>query len=201
MTRMDATWKFSQGRLLSGGPDQNSVFSRRGGFTLMELCTVILIISILLVLIMPAIGLYRGRSERLNCTTNLRSLYVAVSGYTTDNQKWPQIKTYRQHQLQAEAWHAVLKPYGIDWINWVCPSVQRQAGAPDFKDPKKHRLDYFATPFDDKPRTPWRWATQPWFIERGDVHGNGNLMIFRDGSIEDMRSAGRRVSMQGGTLD
>ena len=180
---------------------QKPRFSQRAGFTVMELATVIVVLSILLVLFLPAIGLYRGRSERLNCTTNLRSLYVAASQYTTDNLHWPQIATHREHRPQAEAWHATLRPYGLDWINWACPTVQRQAGNPDFKDPKNHRVDYFATPFDDKPRTPWRWATQPWFIERGDVHGRGNLMVFRDGSIEDMRSVARRVSMQGGTLD
>jgi type II secretory pathway pseudopilin PulG len=167
----------------------------------MELLTVIVIIAILAVLITPAIGLYRGRSERLGCTTNLRSLYVAVSSYTTDNQHWPQIKNSGDKKAKTEAWYETLKPYGISWVNWVCPSVQRQANNPDFTDPKHHRLDYFATPFDDKPRTPYRWATQPWFIERGDVHGSGNLMVFRDGSIEDMKSVARRVSMQGGTLD
>jgi len=180
----------------SGG----SYIPRPSGFTLMELATVIVIISILAVLILPAIGLYRGRSERVGCSTNLHSLYIAVSTYTTENQHWPQIFK-PDKKAKAQEWHAALKPYGIDWINWVCPTVQRIGGNPDVTKEESHRLDYFATPFDDKARTPWRWATQPWFIERGDVHGNGNLMIFRDGSIEDLHSVGRRLSMQGGTLD
>ena len=172
------------------------------GMTLLELMTVIIIIAILGVLIMPAVGLYRGRSERLACTTNLRSLCVATSSYVVDNQKWPQIRVRDDHRQQAEEWYAALKPYGIGWSNWVCPSVQRQAGPLDFEEKPKHRrLDYFATPFDDHPRTPWRWPTQPWFIERGDVHGNGNLMVFCDGSVQDMRDVGRRASMHGGTLN
>ena len=28
-------------------------------------------------------------------------------------------------------------------------------------------------------------SRQPWFIETGDVHGNGNLIIFTDGSIAE----------------
>ncbi len=31
--------------------------------------------------------------------------------------------------------------------------------------------------------TPHKWPRQPWFIETGDVHGNGNLIIYTDGSI------------------
>lgn len=168
------------------------------GFTLLELLTVVIIISILAVLILPAIGLYRGRSERLGCISNMKSLYVAASNYTTDNQKWPQVPlTKSGSKEQATTWHSILERYGIAWANWVCPSIQRIAGYPDMNDPEKQRIDYFATPFDDHPRTPWRWNTQPWFVERGDMHGNGNLCIFSDGSIEDLRSIGRRASMVG----
>jgi prepilin-type N-terminal cleavage/methylation domain-containing protein len=168
------------------------------GFTLLELLTVIVVISIMAVMILPAIGFYRGRSERLACSSNLKSLYVAASNFTTDNQAWPQIPlTKSGSQEQARAWHAALERYGISWNNWVCPSIQRAAGHPDMTRPEKQRIDYFATPFDNKPRTPWRWLTQPWFIERGDMHGNGNLVIFPDGTIEDLRSVGRRASMVG----
>jgi prepilin-type N-terminal cleavage/methylation domain-containing protein len=170
----------------------------RAGFTLLELFTVVVIISILAVLLLPAIGLYRGRSERLGCVTNLKSLYVAASSYTTDNQHWPQIPlTKSGSREQAVAWHGTLQRYGIGWESWLCPSIQRQAGQPDMTKPEKQRIDYFATPFDDKPRTPWRWLTQPWFIERGDMHGNGNLIIFCDGTIEELYSVGRRASMVG----
>ena len=37
--------------------------------------------------------------------------------------------------------------------------------------------------FDDKPTTPHKWPRQPWFIETANVHGNGNLIIFTDGSV------------------
>jgi prepilin-type N-terminal cleavage/methylation domain-containing protein len=175
---------------------------RAGAFTLMEMMTVLVIIALLMVLFLPLMGNFRGRAERLACTTNLRSLQSAAANYTIDNQHWPQIPMkLKETEAYAEAWHAALKPYNIDWTNWVCPSVQRNANHPDLSKKKNQRLDYFATPFDNHPRTPWRWATQPWFIERGDVHGAGNLMVFRDGTIEDLHTVSRRVSMQGGTLD
>jgi hypothetical protein len=43
-------------------------------------------------------------------------------------------------------------------------------------------------PFDDKPMTPHQWPRQPWFVENANVHGNGQLIIFTDGSIADLLS-------------
>ena len=43
-------------------------------------------------------------------------------------------------------------------------------------------------PFDDKPMTPYQWPRQPWFVESADVHGQGQLIIFTDGSISDMKT-------------
>jgi hypothetical protein len=42
--------------------------------------------------------------------------------------------------------------------------------------------------FDDKPTTPHQWPRQPWFAEVGDGHGHGNLIIFTDGSIGDLKT-------------
>src|SRR5262245_4539541 len=81
----------------------------RAGFTLLELLTVVIIIAILSVLVLPAIGLYRARTERLGCVTNMKGLYVAAANYTTDNQHWPQIPlTKSGSKEQARAWHAAL---------------------------------------------------------------------------------------------
>jgi hypothetical protein len=62
-------------------------------------------------------------------------------------------------------------------------------GNPDYLKPENTRIDYIPMPFDDKPTTPHQWPRQPWFVEAGDVHGHGNLIIFTDGSIGDLSSA------------
>lgn len=43
-------------------------------------------------------------------------------------------------------------------------------------------------PFDDKPTTSHQWPRQPWFVENVDIHGNGNLIVFTDGSIDDLKT-------------
>jgi hypothetical protein len=59
---------------------------------------------------------------------------------------------------------------------------------PDYLKPENARVDYVATPFDDKPTTPDQWPRQPWFAEVGDVHGHGKLIIFTDGGITDLKT-------------
>ena len=81
-----------------------------------------------------------------------------------------------------------MKPFGPSEKSWICPTIQNLMQNPDYAKSENVRVDYIATPFDDKPTTPHQWPPQPWFIETGDVHGHGNLIIFTDGSITDLRT-------------
>jgi prepilin-type N-terminal cleavage/methylation domain-containing protein len=169
-------------------------FRSRAGFTLLEVATVIVIITILFVMLVPAFDKYRERAERLGCTTNLRSLYTAASGYLVDNSHWPQIRnTETNDEEYADEWNKALSKYGIGPTNWLCPSVQRKSAFPDVTKKEHIRIDYFATPFDDHPSTPHKWPNQPWFIERADMHGTGHLILFPDGAIVDYRQAVKRA--------
>lgn len=88
----------------------------------------------------------------------------------------------------ATQWIAALTPYGITNKTWICPTIQNLLGNPDYYSAGNARVDYTAMPFDDKPMTPHQWPRQPWFVENGDVHGHGNLIIFTDGSVSDLKS-------------
>ena len=157
-------------------------------FTLLELTTVILVISILILLIIPVVGQVKRRLEKTRCIANLRGLHVATSSYLQDHHSWPQIPVaYDQDQATlATAWIAALNPYGLIQINWICPTIQENLSAPDLSDPNNIRIDYTAFPFGSKPQDPFRYSTQPWYIENADVHGNGNLLIFPDGHSAEL---------------
>jgi hypothetical protein len=43
-------------------------------------------------------------------------------------------------------------------------------------------------PFDSKPFSPSKYPSQPWFAERGNVHGTGNLVVLGNGSVTDLQS-------------
>lgn len=148
------------------------------------------IISILVVLMLPVIAKLRARAQRLQCMGNLRSLHIAAEQYIQDNNQWPQITGAADPKSTAYAqkWIAALAPYKLTAKTWICPTVENALGNPDYATPGSERVDYFAMPFDDKPMTPHQWPHQPWFVENANVHGNGQLIIFTDGSIADLLS-------------
>jgi prepilin-type N-terminal cleavage/methylation domain-containing protein len=162
---------------------------RRGnssGFTLLEILTVVIIIVILTTMIIPVVRGVQSKAGRMGCASNLKSLYVAASAYIVDHQQWPQIAEKVSSDRYSERWMEALRPYGVSPINWRCPAVERQLGNPLKRDPKDKRIDYFASPFGPQQRAAYQWSTQPWFIERSDAHGNGNLMIFPDGAVKPL---------------
>lgn len=160
-----------------------------GGFTLLELMTVMVVIAILITMLLPAAERLKGRAERMNCASNLGALYIAASAYIQDHGHWPQVPSSLirgSPRLYANTWIEKFAPYKISRVNWICPTIQRVSGEPDYRVSKNHRIDYLATPFDDHYSTPYRWATQPWFVERGNVHGRGNQLIYSSGKVESL---------------
>ena len=162
---------------------------RAAAFTLLELLIALVIVGILMTLLMPVYGHMRERAQKVQCMANLRGLYVGTETYLQRNGSWPQIflKNYGSPPDYANAWVAALAPFGIERSTWICPTIQELLHNPDYKNSASARLDYISTGFDDKPTSPHQWPRQPWFIESGDVHGNGNLIIFTDGSIAETK--------------
>jgi len=164
----------------------------RAAFSLLELTIVIGVIAILAALSLPVIGGIRSRAQRLQCMGNLRSLHVAAEQYVQDNNQWPQIKGNPTSPAFAQKWISALSPYQIQPKTWICPTIENALGNPDYTSPGKQRVDYVGMPFDDKPMTPHQWPRMPWFVEYGNVHGNGQLIIFTDGSISDLNTLAKK---------
>jgi type II secretory pathway pseudopilin PulG len=166
-------------------------------FTVLEVLVVIVIIGILATLLFPAFSMMKSRAQRVQCTANLRNLHIAANLYVQQNGSWPQIAmsdSDSAEQDYANAWIAALAPFGPTQKTWICPTIQELLGNPDLSDPQNVRIDYIATTFDDKAMTPFQWPRQPWFAEIGDVHGHGNLIVFADGSISDLKTIAANVS-------
>src|ERR1051325_10811676 len=58
----------------------------RGGFTLLELLLVILIIGILAALLLPVLSKATGRGKRAQCTSNLRQIGIAFLSFAHEHE-------------------------------------------------------------------------------------------------------------------
>jgi len=163
-------------------------FTGKRGFTLLELLAVISILMILSILGVVAYKPLIARAENAKCLSNMRSLHTALSAYVQDKGQWPQeppeLWEQGNTELLEDWWIAALEPYGVTVATWRCPTIFRalQKNDPDAR-PKTH---YMPSKFDTLALSPYRWNTQPWLVEIGDMHGKGGNICFPDGSIRQM---------------
>jgi len=120
------------------GEDESVPFRiRPAAFTLIELLVAIAIISVLFVILLPALGTMRNNAESTQCLANLRSIGSAMGAYVADNNGYYPLDGYGEgfaysYQMllspylgsSAAAWQAAhngtpsLKTVGV----WACPA-------------------------------------------------------------------------------
>jgi prepilin-type N-terminal cleavage/methylation domain-containing protein/prepilin-type processing-associated H-X9-DG protein len=70
--------------------------SRRRGFTLIELVVVILIIGVLIGLFIPFVGRSGKVAKRMQCSSNIRNVGLALQGYLNTKGYYPNAGTFRE---------------------------------------------------------------------------------------------------------
>ena len=152
-------------------------------FTLLETLAVVAILGVLVALCFPAFEKIRPAAERVVCINNLSSLRKAFGGYATDG--WPQVpEGIKLGSMAEQRWwlEKTEKELGLSKSAWQCPTIRRQfAGAPEKERPIIH---YLPTPFSKEPNRANKNPQMPWFIEIGDAHGQGNLLVRQNGTVE-----------------
>jgi prepilin-type N-terminal cleavage/methylation domain-containing protein len=69
--------------------DSSLITRRASGFTVLELLVVVSIIGILAGLLLPALGTARETARRIQCTSHLRELGVALHNHHSAKEHWP----------------------------------------------------------------------------------------------------------------
>lgn len=154
----------------------------------MEVLVGLFIAALLATLFVAIASHFSERAEAVKCANNLKSLHVSLAGYLQDVGHWPQepndVWASNDNDAYEDWWIATLKPFGATEKVWQCPTIYRKVTSHSSKGrPKVH---YTPTMFDDKPYTPYKWSTQPWLVEIGNMHGQGALIGFPDGSVKPM---------------
>lgn len=60
-----------------------------GGFTLIELLVVIVIITLLIALVLPALGMAKKQAESVVCASNVKHLFMSIQMYEQENKTCP----------------------------------------------------------------------------------------------------------------
>ena len=152
-------------------------------FTILEILAVVAILAVLMALTFPAFEKIRPAAERVVCMNNLKNLRAAFGGYASEG--WPQIPSgIALGSMAEQRWwlEKTEKELGLSKSAWQCPTIRRQfASAPEKDRPLIH---YLPTPFSKDANRANKNPQMPWFIEIGDAHGQGNLLVRQNGTVE-----------------
>lgn len=131
----------------------------RRAFTLIELLVVISIISLLIALLLPALGQAKEQGRVAHCLTNLKQTHVATMIYATDNvERFPDC-------FESVAWDGAygfpvnpyltfhpLAHYLTSIQSLDCPNAPRRGGA----------NGTYGSPWDDMPQISYAFNGQHW---------------------------------------
>jgi prepilin-type N-terminal cleavage/methylation domain-containing protein len=152
-------------------------------FTLLETLAAVSIVLILVATVYPVLENLSPRAEKVVCINNLRNLHMAFAAYATEG--WPQIpKGITLDSNEEQRWwlEFTKKNLGLSEKIWRCPTLTRLfRSSPEADSPL---INYLPTPFSAQPGNANKNAQMPWFIEIGNAHGSGNLLVRQNGTVE-----------------
>ncbi len=94
---------------------------RRGGFTMIELATVVAIIAVLIALLLPAVQSAREQARRTQCINNLIQIGVALWNYESTHEVLPPGVVNPTGPVDDRA-----TGYHFGWITQILPYLEQR---------------------------------------------------------------------------
>ena len=159
----------------------NTPVNKINAFTIIELLVSLAILAIVTTLGLSFFQGAQQRTEMVKCMGNVKNIHVALSAQMQDTKRWPQVPENLDETGYQRFWRTTLAPYGADSKVWRCPSSGRFVQ----RTPEEEELDidYAPAEFDDTEFAPFENTKQPWVVESGDFHGEGNVLITAGGTV------------------
>jgi prepilin-type processing-associated H-X9-DG protein/prepilin-type N-terminal cleavage/methylation domain-containing protein len=109
--------------------NQQTVHISRGGFSLVELLTVMSIITLMAAILFPVFNRVRDTARRASCQSNLRQIGMAVQQYTQDYDERFMCGSRGFGAASGRGWAGQLLPYIKNTQLFTCPSDDTNAGS------------------------------------------------------------------------
>jgi len=159
------------------------------GFTLVELLMIMVIISMVATLSMPAYTYLKKHAQNAQCISNLRSIHLGFTSYLSDHEAvWPQKPTnVSGDEAVSNFWYTALQSYGLSISLWTCPTdfdTTDPAQKAKLQQQNAFISSYMVTPYNPLPSTAYQWY-QPWVVEKYENHGQGQgpNILMPDGAV------------------
>jgi prepilin-type processing-associated H-X9-DG protein len=112
-----------------------------GGFTVLELLCVVVIIIVLCLISFSAASRAKEQARSIRCRNQLRQIGVAMAVYLTESRRYPPLWDVNSSELWADKLFA---PQRDAWtnVNWNCPTYTSKGGRLSFIDSDNISVSY-----------------------------------------------------------
>lgn len=137
----------------------------KSGFTILELLICVTVTSILIAILLPALGAARESARRIQCNNHLKQLGLSLHAYHEVHRSLPPGWRWDAHQKTAFGWLPPILPYLGEYSLWESLDFNSPVDGSGNEQVRQRTLPLFLCPSDMAERTFMLYAESDEFSE------------------------------------